>query len=178
MSSDSVGRTTTGVPTSIESPQRLFQTDILNICLKMSSITALTTNGNGGLRLPRAWAWGLGRRKGRKGEREKGRKGAWETTHKRVSDPNDVQGSTIDECGLEIRFSLVGIPIFWAVVPVSAPSKDGWARCINSQQTSEFPTSLETARPVNAGRVGIPHSQILFVMRMCRLEACTTKDHG
>jgi hypothetical protein len=40
--------------------------------------------------------------------------------------------------------------MFTALLPVSAPSNNDWALGVGSQQASEFPILLETARPVNA----------------------------
>ena len=44
--------------------------------------------------------------------------------------------------GLPGCFSLVDIPIFRAVLPVSAPSDNDWALGVGSQPASEFPTLI------------------------------------
>jgi len=47
------------------------------------------------------------------------------------------------------RYLDVSIPMLTTVLPVSAPSNNDWALGVGSQPASEFPTLLETARPVN-----------------------------
>ncbi len=53
------------------------------------------------------------------------------------------------------RFPGVIIPMFTESLPVSAPSDNAWALAVDSQSTLEFPTLLETARPVNASRFAL-----------------------
>jgi len=48
------------------------------------------------------------------------------------------------------RYPDVIIPMFTALLPVSAPSDNDWARGVASQSAIKFPTLSETARPVIA----------------------------